>query len=293
MSEIKGCIGTLQKESVYFTMQSMATYAIGDIQGCADSLCALVHRLPFHPRRDRLWFVGDLVNRGPKSAEVIRMIRAAGPQAQVVLGNHDLHLLAVASGARPLQASDTLQDIFKSADAKDLIEWVRHQPLAHAEAKTLMIHAGVMPQWSMQKTLLLAAEVEKRLRSAHWQDFMHEVYGNSPGHWKDSLRGAARFRMVVNVLTRLRYIRPDGSLDFKFKLSPSQAPAELKPWFSVAHRLTRRQRLVFGHWSTLGLLRLPGLLGIDTGCAWRGYLSAVRLEDEAVFQQPALEGMLR
>jgi bis(5'-nucleosyl)-tetraphosphatase (symmetrical) len=170
-----------------------------------------------------------------------------------------------------------------------MVDWLRHQPLAHAEAKTLMVHAGVLPSWTATKTLDLAREVERRLQSDHWQDFLHEMYGNSPGHWKDGLRGRARHRMVVNVLTRLRYLRPDGSLDYKCKLSPSIRPSELQPWFASAQRSTRRHRIVFGHWSTLGLLRAPGLLGIDTGCAWGGYLTAVRLEDEAIFQQSALE----
>jgi len=272
-------------------MPRMATYAIGDIQGCAESLKALVDRLSFRPHSDRLWFVGDLVNRGPESAEVIRLIRAAGPQAQVVLGNHDLHLLAVASGARPIQPSDTMHDVLQAADRDDLIDWIRYQPLAHAQGKTLMVHAGVLPGWSIAKTLALAEEVARRLRSSHWQDFLHEIYGNGPGHWKEGLRGGARYRMIVNVLTRLRYLKPDGSLDFKCKVSPSLAPAELAPWFSAHGRVTRRQRIVFGHWSTLGLLRTPGLLGIDTGCAWGGYLTAVRLEDEAVFQQSALESL--
>ncbi len=271
----------------------MAIYAIGDIQGCAESLKALVHGLPFRRRTDRLWFVGDLVNRGPQSAEVIRLIRAAGAQAQVVLGNHDLHLLAVASGARPMQPSDTMHDVLQAPDQAELIDWIRHQPLAYAENRTLMVHAGVHPSWTLQKTLALAREVEKRLRSAHWQDFLHEIYGNGPGHWRDGLRGSARFRMVVNILTRLRYLRPDRSLDFKCKVSPSMRPAELQPWFSFSGRVSRRQRIVFGHWSTLGLLRTPGLLGIDTGCAWGGYLTAVRLEDEAIFQQSALETLGR
>lgn len=281
--------GDITRPCTLFYDATMATYAIGDVQGCAESLKALVQRLPFRPKRDRLWFVGDLVNRGPASAEVIRLIRAAGPQAQVVLGNHDLHLLAVASGARPLQPSDTLGPLLAAPDSAELVDWLRYQPLAHAEGKTLMVHAGVLPGWTAAKTMALAREVERRLQSDHWKDFLHEMYGNSPGHWRDGLRGSARYRMVVNVLTRLRYLKPDGSLDYKCKLAPSIRPLELQPWFSSARRATRRHRIVFGHWSTLGLLRVPGLLGIDTGCAWGGYLTAIRLEDEAIFQQSALE----
>ena len=281
----------MRKTSFYFTMDRMATYAIGDVQGCADSLAALVQRLSFRPQRDRLWFVGDLVNRGPKSAEVLRMIRAAGPSAQVVLGNHDFHLLAMASGARPVQASDTVSALLDEPDAQELIDWLRQQPLCIADGPTLMVHAGLLPEWSSRQALGFSEEVSKRLRSGQWKAFMQSIYGNSEGRWRESLRGSARYRMIVNVMTRMRYLQPDGQLDFKCKVAPSMAPKELAPWFERRARRGSAERLVFGHWSTLGLMRRPGLIATDTGCGWGGYLSAVRLEDEAIFQQPAIDNL--
>lgn len=281
----------MREMQIYFTMDHMATYAIGDVQGCADSLAALVHRLPFRPQRDRLWFVGDLVNRGPKSADVLRMIRAAGPSAQVVLGNHDFHLLAMASGARPVQASDTVSSLLREPDAEALVDWLRHQPLCLANGPTLMVHAGLLPEWSARQALTLSDEVSKRLRSKQWKTFLHDIYGNSEGRWRESLRGSARHRMVVNVMTRMRYLQPNGQLDFKCKVGPSLAPEELTPWFERRRRQGSSERIVFGHWSTLGLMRRPGLIATDTGCGWGGYLSAVRLEDEAIFQQPAIDNL--
>jgi len=268
----------------------MATYAIGDVQGCADSLTALVGQLPFRRDRDQLWFVGDLVNRGPQSAHVLRMIRAAGPQAICVLGNHDLHLLAVSCGARTPSLSDTLDDVLDAPDAKELVEFVRHQPLAHHAQGVLMVHAGVLPSWTTGQTLALADEVSKRLKSSHWQDFMHEMYGNAPAHWRDGLRGHTRLRAVVNVLTRLRYLRTNGEMEFKCKSNPSAAPAGLVPWFAAPHRKTARQRMVFGHWSTLGLRVGPRLMGLDTGCVWGSFLTAARLDDGTIFQQVAIDG---
>jgi bis(5'-nucleosyl)-tetraphosphatase (symmetrical) len=267
----------------------MAIYAIGDIQGCCDSMEALVARLPLVPNQDQLWFVGDLVNRGPKSAKTLRRIMSAGRHAVSVLGNHDLHLLAVAAGVRKAQATDTVQGILRARDAADLIDWVRSRPLAHAQGNWLMVHAGVLPQWSLKKTLLLANEVSQRLRSAHWVDFLHEMYGNSPAHWKDSLKGHDRLRMIVNVLTRIRYLNADGSMDFKNKLGPKSAPKTLTPWFKVKNRKTAKNQLVFGHWSTLGMINTPNLLAIDTGCVWGRTLTAARLDDRKIFSQPCLE----
>lgn len=277
-------------DSEVFYDSIMAIYAIGDVQGCASSLEALVQRIRIRPRADRLWFVGDLVNRGPRSADVLMLIRAAGSHAVSVLGNHDIHLLAVACGARKASASDTVWDVLNHREAKSLIEWLRHQPLAHAEGNTLMVHAGVMPGWTATQTLSLAQEVERRLRSIHWQDFLNEMFGNSPGHWRDSLRGSQRLRAILNVLCRIRFLRPDQkSLDFKCKLSPGEAPEDLTAWFDVPGRKTSRQTVVFGHWSTLGLIVRPNLIGLDSGCVWGGYLSAVRLEDRAIFQQVAVD----
>lgn len=268
----------------------MATYAIGDIQGCCDSLEALVSRLPFDPRRDRLWFVGDVVNRGPKSLKSLRRIISAGSRAVTVLGNHDLHLLAAASKVRPLHPTDTLSSILKSKDRSDLIDWIRFRPLAHGKGNTLLVHAGVLPQWGMAKTLSLAEEVSARLKSNHWQDFMHEMYGNAPAHWKDGLKGADRLRLIINVLTRIRYLQSDGGMDFACKLGPAKAPRSLTPWFAIKGRKTKNTRIVFGHWSTLGLINRPNLIALDTGCVWGGRLTAIRLEDQKIYQQESLEG---
>lgn len=268
----------------------MSIYVCGDIQGCAESFKALVSQLNINPRHDQLWCVGDLVNRGPQSAEVLRLIRDAGPAVVSVLGNHDLHLLAVACGARKAGASDTLTDVLSAPDSSDLLDWLRHQPLAHAEGHTLMVHAGVLPSWSLSDTLAHAQEVSERLASDHWQEFLFEMYGNSPAHWRDGLQGQARLRAIVNVLTRMRYLeRSSGDLDFKCKLSPVRAPAHLVPWFEVSGRKTARQTVVFGHWSTLGVLLRRRLIALDSGCVWQGYLTAVRLEDRALYQQVGLE----
>lgn len=281
---------SLTGRSLLFYDGLMATYAIGDIQGCADSLKALVHQLKIKPGRDTLWCVGDLVNRGPQSAEVLRLIRDAGPHAISVLGNHDLHLLAVACGARKAGASDTLGDVLAAPDAADLLHWLRHRPLAHAQGQTLLVHAGVLPSWTLTDTLRYAQEVSNRLASDHWQEFLYEMYGNSPAHWRDGLTGQARLRAIVNVLTRMRYLdRTSGDLEFKCKLSPTLAPANLVPWFDMPGRKTARQTVVFGHWSTLGVQLRPRLIALDSGCVWQGYLTAVRLDDRVLFQQVGLE----
>lgn len=267
----------------------MARYVIGDVQGCFDSLKALVAQLPIHPRKDALWFVGDLVNRGPKSLHTIRQIMATGRRAVCVLGNHDLHLLAVASGARSLQKSDTLAQVLRAPDRKDIIDWLRARPLAHMEDNTLMVHAGVLPHWSAGRTLSLAKEVSARLKSRHWQDFLHEMVAGAKPHWADGLRGQQRMRAILSTFTRLRYLQPNGIPEFKAKLAPEQTPG-LVPWFDAPHRKTSRQLMVFGHWSTLGLMARPNLIALDTGCVWGRQLAAIRLEDRRVYLQPSLEG---
>ena len=267
----------------------MATYVIGDVQGCCDSLEALVAQLSFSPKRDRLWFVGDLVNRGPKSLKTLRRIISAERRAISVLGNHDLHLLALAAGARAAQPMDTISEILRAPDANDLIDWLRKRPLAHAEKNTLMVHAGVMPNWSLRQTMAYATEVSARLRSQHWADFLHEMVNQTKPHWADGIRGQKRMRAILNALTRLRYISADGQAEFKNKLAPSHTP-NLTPWFDVLGRKTEKNRIVFGHWSTLGLMVRNNIIGIDTGCVWGRQLTAVRLEDQKIFLQPSLEG---
>jgi bis(5'-nucleosyl)-tetraphosphatase (symmetrical) len=273
----------------------MATYAIGDIQGCHDSLCALVAQLRFNINKDRLWFVGDLVNRGPKSLQTLRALVAASPRSRCVLGNHDLHLLARAAGVRKQQDLDTLASVLRAPDTNDLIDWLRRQPFVHCEGGTAMVHAGVLPRWNLRRALALSEEVSARLKSRHWKDFLNEMVHGAKPHWADGVRGQKRLREALSVFTRLRYVQPDGTPDYKCKLSPDQAGANpltrhLTPWFDFKKRRTENIRIVFGHWSDLGLIVRPNVIGLDTGCVWGRQLTAIRLEDNKIFIQPSLEG---
>ncbi len=273
----------------------MATYAIGDVQGCCDSLYALVAQLPFDRKKDRLWFVGDLVNRGPKSLQALRTLMAAGSRSQFVLGNHDLHLLARAAGVRAPQALDTLTGLLRAPDADDLIDWLRHQPFLHIQGNTAMVHAGLLPQWNLSRAFLLSRQLTSRLKSRHWKDFLNEMVHGAKPHWADGVEGQRRMREALSAFTRLRYLNPNGTPDYKCKLAPAQAKLDptyknLTPWFEYKKRKTKNARIVFGHWSTLGLIAGPKLIALDTGCVWGGQLTAVRLEDYKVFIQPSLEG---
>lgn len=250
--------------------------AIGDVQGCAACLRQLLERLPSD---EPLWFAGDLVNRGPASLETLRMVRALGPRATCVLGNHDLHLLAVHAGIRPAHDTDTLDDILAAPDRDELIDWVRTRPLAVARDGHLMVHAGVFPQWSAEDVLERAREVERVLAGDHWIEFLREMYGNRPAKWDDSLTGADRLRAIINALTRMRMLAPDGSQDFRHKGPPETAPAGYRPWFDWPGRRTADTVMVVGHWSALGLVDTPKLLALDTGCVWGRELTAVRLPD--------------
>ncbi len=262
----------------------MPTYAIGDLQGCHSRLEQLLERIHAATPEPRLLFVGDLVNRGPQSLSTLRAIRALGSRAQVVLGNHDLHLLAVAHGIRKSHRSDTLDDILQAPDRDELLDWLRQMPLAHLENGHLVVHAGVLPQWSARQTLDLAHEVGTVLRGPHWVDFLHEMYGNAPARWDDALQGADRLRCIVNALTRMRFCMLDGTMDFSKVESADAAPAGHMPWFDIPGRKTADITVVFGHWSTLGLTLRPNLIGLDTGCVWGGKLTAVCLEDRSLLQ---------
>jgi bis(5'-nucleosyl)-tetraphosphatase (symmetrical) len=261
----------------------MTTYAIGDIQGCQRQLNKLLQRIYEATPNPRLIFVGDLVNRGPHSLATLREIRALGDSASVVLGNHDLHLLAVAHGIRKPHRSDTLDDILHAEDRDELLDWLRRQPLALFEDNHLFVHAGVLPQWSAQQTIALAHEVEAVLRSDDWVDFLRQMYGNAPATWSDALEGADRLRCIVNALTRLRFCTVDGTMEMLSKGVEPELPGFM-PWFEVPGRKTDDVTVVAGHWSTLGLTMRPNLLTLDTGCLWGGKLSAVRLTDRAVIQ---------
>ncbi|MDH3977523.1 MAG: symmetrical bis(5'-nucleosyl)-tetraphosphatase [Gammaproteobacteria bacterium] len=256
----------------------MAIYAIGDIQGCYEELARLIDHLRFHPERDELWFVGDLVNRGPRSVDVLRFVRGLGNSATVVLGNHDLHLLAAT--VHPDRMDDCLRNILMADDAGELLEWLRHRPLIHyrPEMNTLMVHAGLHPTWDPLKAVKLAHEVEAVLRSDDHQEFFKVMYGNEPDNWSDNLQDMERLRMTTNCLTRIRYCYPDGRLEFSEKGPPGSQPAPLLPWFEVPGRANESVRVVAGHWSALGLVQQENLLMLDTGCVWGRELTAVKLD---------------
>ena len=251
---------------------------IGDVQGCAQALDRLLALSGFSPSRDRLVLLGDLVNRGPDSLGVLRRLINFGDSATCLLGNHDLHLLAVAHGARKLHASDTFADVLSAHDVPALLHWLQQRPLAHAEGDWLCVHAGVVPQWTASTTLRLAAEVQAQLRSPHLSDFLRQMYGDQPLQWHDNLGGAERMRFIVNALTRIRFCSADGDLDLKTKEGLGTAPPGFKPWFEAPSRQTEDQAIAFGHWSTLGLINRPTLLALDTGCVWGGALSAMRVD---------------
>jgi len=261
-------------------------YAVGDIQGCDEELQTLLERLKFSADRDQLWFVGDLVNRGPDSLPALRRVRSLGDNAVVVLGNHDLHLLAVAHGARRPRPSDTLDEVLAAPDRDALLEWLITRPLAHAQGADLMVHAGLVPQWTVAGTLALAREVGEALRHDPRALFEH-MYGNEPDRWDERLAGVQRLRFAINVLTRLRVCTADGRVDLGVKGEPPSPPSPLRPWFAHAERASREARVIFGHWSALGLVREHGVIGLDTGCVWGGALSAVDLDSErAVISVP-------
>ena len=255
----------------------MSRYAIGDVQGCCDELRALLTRIGFSADRDRLWFVGDLVNRGPKSLEALRFVRELADNAIVVLGNHDLHLLAVACGSRPARRSDTLDEILRAPDRDALLEWLATRPLAHFEAGDLLVHAGVVPQWTVETTLAVAREVESALRNDSRRLFDH-MYGDEPDHWSADLEGTDRLRFGINVLTRVRVCTSDGRINLRIKGKPPAAGSGWLPWFEVESRRTRGTRVVFGHWSALGLLVRDDIIGLDSGCVWGGTLTAIDLD---------------
>jgi bis(5'-nucleosyl)-tetraphosphatase (symmetrical) len=270
----------------------MALYCIGDIQGCDNALSRLLDTVAYSPSRDTVYLLGDLVNRGPNSAAVLRRCMAADGAIRCLLGNHDLHLLAAAHGARKASRRDTLESVLNAPDRAALLNWVRQQPLVrtheHAGQTLLMLHAGALPSWTVARTCALAEEVHRVLRGPDLPAFLESMYGNSPTGWSDGLLGVDRLRVIVNALTRLRFCSPDGQMDFESTESASDAPPGLMPWFDVPGRRSSGTLIAFGHWSTLGLLNRSDLLGLDTGCVWGGCLSAVRfgrtLAERELFQ---------
>jgi bis(5'-nucleosyl)-tetraphosphatase (symmetrical) len=267
----------------------MAVYAIGDIQGCYDALRRLLDHVGFAPTVDRLWFVGDLVNRGPQSLEVLRFVRGLGDAATVVLGNHDLHLVMRADGFGKASDEDTFGDVLAAPDGAELIAWLRGQPLCHVEGEFAMAHAGLLSQWSVAQARALSDEVHEALTAPNYRDFLAHMWGSEPAAWRDDLTGWDRLRVIVNAMTRMRFCHPDGTMELRApgaKAPPERGPAGCLPWFDVPGRASADHTIVCGHWSALGYRQTPNLLALDSGCLWGGSLTAVRLEDRRVFQLP-------
>ncbi|HEY6240448.1 MAG TPA: symmetrical bis(5'-nucleosyl)-tetraphosphatase [Burkholderiales bacterium] len=264
----------------------MATYAIGDVQGSFDELQALLDAFEFDRARDRLWFVGDLVNRGPASLATLRFVRDLGDCALAVLGNHDLHLLALAHGYAKPRGDDTLGNVLAAPDRVSLLEWLRHRPMIHVETHYTLVHAGLLPQWDVTTAKALAEEVEAELRGPRHGVFLSQLYGSRPDRWDDRLRGADRLRVIVNAMTRLRFCTSEGVMDLHTKGETAKAPAGYLPWFDVPGRKSAGCTVICGHWSALGLRIQPNLLALDSGCVWGGELSAIRLEDRHLYRVP-------
>ncbi len=259
----------------------MGIYAVGDLQGCYDPFRRLLDAIHFDPDKDTLWLAGDLVNRGPKSLKTLRFVKGLGKAAVTVLGNHDLHFLALTVGAvRGGNRFASLEKLLGAPDVAELADWLRHQPLAHYDddLDTLLVHAGTHPEWSVRKTLARAAEVEHELQGDNYATLLGKMYGNSPNAWSGRLSGNKRLRFIVNCLTRMRMVTNDNHLNLTFSGSPWRARKNLRPWFKAENRRTGKTRVIFGHWSQLGLIVLPNLISLDTGCVWGRQLTAVRLD---------------
>lgn len=267
----------------------MATYAIGDVQGCFEPLTRLLEYIGFSPSRDRLWFVGDLVNRGPQSLEVLRFVKGLGDQAITVLGNHDLHLVMQAEGFGKANQEDTLDDILHAPDRDELLSWLRAQPLFHVEGEWALVHAGLLPAWDVAKAQGLSDEVSRALTKADYRDFLAHLWGSEPAAWRDELTGWDRLRVVVNAMTRMRFVWPDGRMEFRApgsKGPPERGPTGTLPWYAAPGRKSADHRIVFGHWSALGFRQIDNVLALDSGCLWGGRLTAVCLENQRIFQIP-------
>jgi bis(5'-nucleosyl)-tetraphosphatase (symmetrical) len=262
----------------------MATYAIGDLQGCFDPLQELLGEIGFRESADLLWFVGDLVNRGPQSLETLRFVKSLKDRAIVVLGNHDLHLLIVAEDHAKAHRQDTLETILEAPDREELLTWLRGLPLMHVEDEYAMVHAGLLPSWSIGKALDLARETEHALQGPDWRALMAHMYGNQPDHWDDALSGYERMRVIINAMTRMRVCTPEGRMEFSHKGRLEDIAPGYVPWFAAPGRKSANATVICGHWSALGLLARKNLLALDSGCFWGGQLTAVRLEDRRTYQ---------
>jgi bis(5'-nucleosyl)-tetraphosphatase (symmetrical) len=269
----------------------VATYAIGDIQGCYDPLLRLLDGIGFSVERDRLWFVGDLVNRGRQSLETLRFVRGLGPAAITVLGNHDLHLVMQAEGFGKASREDTLAEVLAAPDRDELLQWLRSQPLFHVEGEYAMVHAGLLPQWDVAQAMALSDEASHALTVPAYRDFLANMWGSEPAAWSDDLAGWDRLRVVVNAMTRMRFCTHMGVMEFRApgsKGPPERGPAGCLPWYAIPGRRSADRTLICGHWSALGFKQEKNLLALDSGCLWGGSLTAVRLEDRRVFQLPCI-----
>jgi bis(5'-nucleosyl)-tetraphosphatase (symmetrical) len=267
-----------------FTLQAMSTYAVGDVQGCYDQLRRLLDRMRFDPAVDTLWLVGDLVNRGPQSLETLRFVQSLGERAVTVLGNHDLHLLVIAAGVRKPHRGDTLEAILEAPDREELLAWVRGRKLMHTGFGYAMVHAGLLPQWSIDRASALAREVEAALQGPRYHELLENMYGNAPAEWHDDLTGFDRLRVIVNAMTRLRLCDASGRMEFTHKTGLDGSPAGYFPWFSVPNRASAGTPIICGHWAALGLMIQRDLVALDSGCVWGRQLSALRLEDRELTQ---------
>jgi bis(5'-nucleosyl)-tetraphosphatase (symmetrical) len=272
----------------------MSTYAIGDIQGCYQELLQLLDAINFDQAKDQLWFTGDLVNRGPESLEVLRFVKQLNENTIITLGNHDLHLIAVAENPENKKSRDTLDEILAAPDKVELLKWLRQLSLIHTDQDTgfTLIHAGLVPQWDLHKTMEVAQEAEAILKSDNFNDFLAVIYGSQPDQWSDDLAGYDRIRFIINCFTRLRYCNKSGKIDFEFKGAPGSEPKGILPWFCIKNRKTKKEKILFGHWSTVRLgniedFRKYNVYPMDNGCVWGGTLTAIRLDDEQWFSVPS------
>ena len=270
----------------------MAHYAVGDVQGCHAELCELLELIAFSPRDDRLWLVGDLVNRGPSSLAVLREVMALGDAATIVLGNHDFHLLTIAYGLRKPHRGDTFDDILAAPDRDAVVEWLACRPLVVADDDRLMVHAGLLPSWTPATALALSGEVEAVMASADRHAFLEALYGDEPRRWRDDLTGVDRLRAIVNVCTRLRYCAADDTMEFREKRGPAHTPDGFRAWFAQPARKSAGATVICGHWSTLDLMLAPNVAMLDSGCVWGGPLTAIRLPDRRVYQVPSRQAAL-
>ena len=264
----------------------MSHYAIGDVQGCYSQLLVLLKKINFDPSKDKLWFTGDLVNRGPQSLQVLRFVKSLGEKAITVLGNHDLHLLAIAAGKQQQKKQDTLDEILNAPDCKELCDWLRQQPLIHHDEKLnyTLVHAGLAPQWDLEQALRYAHEVETVLRNENYKIFFEHLYGNQPDCWQNTLTGWDRLRVITNYLTRLRFCTTDGKMDLKQKESAESIDKNYLSWFKIPQRANKNLNIIFGHWAALnGNATTENIFALDTGCVWGNCLTAMRLEDKQKF----------